>query len=983
MDSRPEWRIEYHRDAIALFPTRQDANPGVAVWIRSNGLTRESRYCSCRQGSKKTCAHIKELSKIIGGLQRESPTGEFDTTFRNSLFHQLVAVMFEISRVSPRDIRLDPNTPAENGTVSLIDAKEMPLLTYYPDSSSQQSGVEMTDAELFCSRCCPNPEGTDDFRRLPVLHQMAALTMSPTERLMLERGAMTRRCAMEEGLWYKVMYHLFRRTQGRCFPPRMNIHPENGSCSLVIADAGDRTFLRIFLPRDKAPMALGKLKSILEGPSGIPIHPHPAASIVRMRLNKRRDLVLQHYLHFRDETGAEHYFERKALEPFRYNQLFFLKDRNVFIRLAQPDPISEKFRNTFSKVVRNKNIPLILEQFGDDIWKPPHIVDDSVRNMRIFRTFERIEIEPVAMERDWYWLSVQYGVGGGSISLQEILDARKHRQRFLPIREGWLDCQSFQGEGLAMIERIFQTEAPAGPPGTYRISAMDLYRLQAAGSLEVKGESDPSDRLRRLLELKPSASIPECCGMTSKLRGYQQRGAEWLFFLFENRFGGLLCDDMGLGKTHQLMALMTWLLEHSKTRKPFLVVCPTTVISHWMRKIREHAPGLKTVVYHGGDRELKALDRNTVLLTSYGVLRRDLPLLMPREFTLAVFDEAQFIKNPETKAYEAAARIRAEMKVGATGTPIENRLDELKVLMDLVIPGYLGTDAGFQQRYAQPIAQYPTGERSKELRRLISPFTLRRLKTSVLDELPPKIEDLRFCSLSEDQVRLYNDAIQSKGRRLLQILRQGEQNIPYLHIFALLNILKQICNHPALLKDRPEEFSRYESGKWEAFKELLSLSLESGQKIVVYSQYLGMIRMIRHYLDQEGIPSVVLTGSSRNRGAIIDRFNNDADCRVFVGSLKAGGVGIDLVSASVVIHYDRWWNAAREDQATDRVHRIGQSRGVQVFKLVTQGTLEEKIAAIIARKRNLLDTIVKEDDPEVVKAFSREQLMDFLSVPTS
>jgi SNF2 family DNA or RNA helicase len=200
-----------------------------------------------------------------------------------------------------------------------------------------------------------------------------------------------------------------------------------------------------------------------------------------------------------------------------------------------------------------------------------------------------------------------------------------------------------------------------------------------------------------------------------------------------------------------------------------------------------------------------------------------------------------------------------------------------------------------------------------------------------------------------------------------------------MHIFALLNLLKQICNHPALVNGNLKHFEKYQSGKWELFKELISETLDSDQKVVVFSQYLGMIEMIEKYLRTQGAGVVTLTGSSRNRGRIIERFNNDDDCRVYVGSLKAGGTGIDLTAASVVIHYDRWWNAAREDQATDRVHRIGQKRGVHVFKLVTEGTLEEKISALIRRKRRLMDAVIKEDDPRILKIFSREDLIDLIS----
>jgi SNF2 family DNA or RNA helicase len=369
------------------------------------------------------------------------------------------------------------------------------------------------------------------------------------------------------------------------------------------------------------------------------------------------------------------------------------------------------------------------------------------------------------------------------------------------------------------------------------------------------------------------------------------------------------------------------------------------------------------------------------VLTSYGVLRNDVERLGKLEWGLVVFDEVQQIKNRATQGYQAAAVLRSRMKLGLTGTPIENSLSELKALFDLILPGYLGSEDDFRDRYGSSADAEAGSWHLSNLRRLTAPFVLRRVKKAVLDELPEKIEDVRTCSLSEEQLRLYRQTIATKGVALMQKLRTKAEPLPYIHIFALLNMLKQICDHPALALGQVERYPEYDSGKWDLFCELLSESLESGQKVVVFTQYLGMIAMMRAHLEQLGVPSVSLTGSSRNRGDIVDRFNNDEDCRVFLGSLKAGGTGIDLVGGSVVIHYDRWWNAAREDQATDRLYRIGQKRVVQVFKLVTEHTLEERIAMIIERKRRLMTSVVQEDDPRLNKIFSREELIELLSDP--
>jgi SNF2 family DNA or RNA helicase len=547
-----------------------------------------------------------------------------------------------------------------------------------------------------------------------------------------------------------------------------------------------------------------------------------------------------------------------------------------------------------------------------------------------------------------------------------------------------VDCRSPDFEVLnEILDKVVEKE-PVTRTSQIKLSRLELFRLQSTSkvSAEVKGEVERAALLKRMLALKPARPLPVLKGLASSLRPYQKRGVEWLRFLFENVLGGLLCDDMGLGKTHQVMALMLALREKERVTGPFLVACPTTVLSHWRNKILEHAPGLKAELFHGGQRDLdEILTNGDVVITSYGILRNDIDQLENTPFALAVFDEIQYIKNPHTKAYAAAQNLKAEVKLGLTGTPIENSLVELKALFDLTVPGYLGSDKEFQTRYIKSIELEPDGTSRGELSRLVSPFTLRRLKKTVLEQLPEKIEDIRTCTLSDDQTKLYRDAISSRGKGLMEVLKSGEKPVPYMHVFALLTLLKQICNHPAMVDGRLDDYERYQSGKWDLFKELLSESLDSGQKVVVYSQFVGMIRIIEKILHDWGVGFVTLTGASRKRGEIISRFNEDPNIRTYVGSLRAGGTGVDLIAASVVIHYDRWWNAAKEDQATDRVHRIGQKRGVQVFKLVTEGTLEEKISAIIEKKRELMESVVREDDPGLLKIFSREELINILSAP--
>ncbi|MEM8995699.1 MAG: DEAD/DEAH box helicase, partial [Acidobacteriota bacterium] len=594
-----------------------------------------------------------------------------------------------------------------------------------------------------------------------------------------------------------------------------------------------------------------------------------------------------------------------------------------------------------------------------------------------------------------YRLAVRYGFGDQSVSLADLLRARREKRPYFETPEGWVDLRA---PAFAELERLERRRVGAdgvdggdgdgdGGDGSVLLSAGELIRLQAGldRPLDVTGPEDRSAVLRRLLDQRPPTPWTKPEGFLSELRPYQVVGVDWLRFLAEQRLGGLLCDDMGLGKTHQAMALMASLAAEGGDG-PFLVVAPTSVMSHWRDKLRRFAPALDSRTYHGADRTLAGLGPRHVVITSYGVLRRDIDEIDAKPFRVAVFDEIQYLKNRGTVSYEAAARLQTAVKLGLTGTPIENALDELKTLFDLVLPGYLGTDQAFHERFDRALQQVGAGmkenrARLDELRRVISPFVLRRLKESVLDELPEKIEDVRRCTLSDGQVALYRQVLETRARPLVAKLRtESGHPLPYLHIFAVLNLLKQICDHPALVSGEAADVDRLKSGKWDLYREILRECLDGGEKVVVFSQYLGMLEIMAGHLRTLGVDFARLQGSTpaEERGRLIDRFNKDPECRVFLASLKAGGTGIDLVGGSVVIHYDRWWNAAREDQATDRVHRLGQKRAVQVFKLVTEGTLEERIAAMIEEKRDLLDAVVQEDDPTLRKLFDRSQLLELL-----
>jgi SNF2 family DNA or RNA helicase len=382
------------------------------------------------------------------------------------------------------------------------------------------------------------------------------------------------------------------------------------------------------------------------------------------------------------------------------------------------------------------------------------------------------------------------------------------------------------------------------------------------------------------------------------------------------------------------------------------------------------------LIYHGMEREL--FEDFDVLVTSYGIIRSDIKIVSQETFEIAIFDEIQIAKNHNSKTNKALRKVRSKMFLGLTGTPIENRLRELEALFDIVLPNYLPNEAVFRNFFIIPIEKEKNKEKRKLLSKLIKPFVMRRKKQEVLLELPEKMEEISFCDLSQDQKKLYSEVVNLSKEKVLQDLKDKEKPINYMHIFALLSKLKQICDHPVLINKDFENYQKYGSGKWDLFIELINEARESNQKVVVFSQYLDMIATIIRYLKKQNIGYASIIGSTKERYEQIKKFKEDPKCEIFVASLLAAGVGIDLSCASIVIHYDRWWNPAKENQATDRVHRIGQTRGVQVLKLVTKNTVEERVHALIEQKKGLIEETIGKDEGDQIKVLSREELIAVL-----
>lgn len=488
---------------------------------------------------------------------------------------------------------------------------------------------------------------------------------------------------------------------------------------------------------------------------------------------------------------------------------------------------------------------------------------------------------------------------------------------------------------------------------------------------EIEAEGEFGEWLERLKGRQVMEELAQPASLNGRLRPYQRQGYSWLAFLQSLSLGACLADDMGLGKTIQTLAL---LLRRKEARNggaaPTLLVCPTSVVTNWEREVRQFAPSLKTMLHQGADRLQgeafrEAASAVDMVLTSYALLRRDVEVLLPVPWLGVILDEAQNIKNPGARQTRAVCQLRAGYRVALTGTPVENRLSDLWSIFHFLNPGYLGSQDAFRRRFALPIERFADDEATERLKQLVSPFILRRVKTDprVIQDLPDKIETKVYCPLVEEQATLYEGVVRDVLGRVESsegIERRGL-------VLSMLMQLKQICNHPMQFLHQTEGGDQAaaiagRSGKLARLTAMLEETVAVGDRVLVFTQFAEMGHLLRAYLPAAlGCPTLFLHGGvpPAKRDQLVARFQDGgADPLIFVLSLKAGGTGLNLTRANHVFHFDRWWNPAVEDQATDRAFRIGQTRNVQVHKFVTTGTLEERIDDLIESKKALARVVV-------------------------
>ncbi len=450
------------------------------------------------------------------------------------------------------------------------------------------------------------------------------------------------------------------------------------------------------------------------------------------------------------------------------------------------------------------------------------------------------------------------------------------------------------------------------------------------------------------------------------LRSYQTEGVHWIERLRLMYLNGILADDMGLGKT--LQAIVAISQHAAKKPGPSLIVCPTSLLYNWKEECHKFNPTLKVVVVDGVPSQRKkvieGVKKYDVVVTSYTLLQKDIESYREHPFSYVILDEAQNIKNRGTRNAKSVKQVQAEHRLILSGTPIENSLDELWSLFDFLMPGFLSTYERFMERYIR-VSGAELQKNLEYLRKKVAPFILRRMKVDVLDDLPPILDLVYHCPLSPVQQELYTSYAQSARDELVKLVERDGFDRVQIHVLATLTRLKQICCHPAIFAKEKAEPG--DSAKYDMLLDLLQTLIEGRHKTVIFSQYTRMLQIMKEDFLQKGITFSYLDGSSKNRLEVVNEFNQDPNISVFLVSLKAGGTGLNLVGADTVIHYDMWWNPAVENQATDRVHRMGQKSNVSAYKLITLGTIEEKIAEMQKRKKGLVKKVVSCDDEAIAK----------------
>ncbi|HTV19879.1 MAG TPA: SNF2-related protein, partial [Polyangiaceae bacterium] len=607
-----------------------------------------------------------------------------------------------------------------------------------------------------------------------------------------------------------------------------------------------------------------------------------------------------------------------------------------------------------------------------DLYVPEELVGVQLRS------------KPVQMQArvssgvDWLNVQITWESDGVTIDRKEIEQCLREGKKFVRLSDDSyapLDAERVE----AMVAREVELLASAGKNGKLPLSQAGRVQELLSHIPDAKVTAQTKQLFKKLSSIDEIKQIKKPRALKATLRPYQEQGLSWLKFVHDLGTGGILADDMGLGKTIETIALLLLVKQEQKTLRA-LIVAPTSVVGNWVREIDRFGPTLTTALWHGAGRKEQQKDNLAnvnVIITSYALLRRDIDLLTKLKLDYVILDEAQAIKNPQSATAQAAKELAPSRRLALTGTPIENRLTEIWSIFDFVSPGILPPLAKFDERYSRPIDQGDS-KAAARLKSIIHPFILRRTKMEVAKDLPPKIESDKVIDLGPDQRAIYTQVLREVRAQVMGELDRVGMAKSQLHILAGLTKLRQAACDPRLL-GLPREFSHDDSAKVQAFRELIEEAQAGGHRVLVFSQFVSMLKILKNALDEDRVRYEYLDGSTQDRTERIDRFQQDPTVSVFLISLKAGGSGLNLTAADTVIHFDPWWNPAVEDQASDRAHRIGQKKVVTVYRLVAAGTIEEKILELKEKKKELVSAVLTEDSGGA-KKLSRSDLDELFKI---
>lgn len=610
-----------------------------------------------------------------------------------------------------------------------------------------------------------------------------------------------------------------------------------------------------------------------------------------------------------------------------------------------------------------------------DFWRENGITVlgfNKIRNNNYNTNRMKVRLR-VSSETDWFDAHVGVSFGQQQVTLKQIQKSVNNRSRFVQLGDGSLGL--LPQEWVDRFGDFFRTGEIDGEkiriPKSLYAHVDELFEEEVL-SVDVREElasfREKAARFQQIDSVQPPASL------RTTLRSYQQEGLNWLSFLDDFGFGGCLADDMGLGKTVQVLAFILKQQEENG-RQTNLVVVPTSLIFNWQSETAKFAPSLRILTTHGNSRVRNCNDfeQYDIVLTTYGTLLSDITFMKKFAFRGIFLDESQAIKNPDSKRYKAVRLLQGKFKLVLTGTPVENNTFDLYAQLSFAVPGLLGTPKQFSDHFAMPIDKFKDSQRASELQQRINPFLLRRTKQQVAPELPDKTEMVLYCEMGQEQRKIY-DTYKVELQRFLLGLNEEDYAQSSMHILSGLTKLRQICNSPALLSD--QAFYGDESSKLNELTEQLE-QLSPHHKILVFSQFVGMLELVKTELENRGIGYAMLTGKTRDRAEQVERFQENPEVRIFLISLKAGGTGLNLTAADYVYIIDPWWNPAAENQAIDRCYRIGQQKNVVAVRLICPDTIEEKIQRLQENKKELVRDLIK-TDAGIVKSLSRDELVRLL-----